>query len=510
MFLPLPLRSSATSAVAPMPSSDFHSLQPAADRGASLTQRLERLMQRIGLRFADPDAEHRFVETFVRGSLRWTQAAMLLGAATYAGYTFWDWVLYPEVVATTLAIRGGTALFVLLPLTALIAFARSWTEPILLLYCVIPGCVLPFIYLVLPSGFTFASAGMIIVILFVSTMLPLRVGSLLVFCVTTWLAFAFVEWLAPSLPSGLGFINHFLIGNAYLLSLYAVGAREYRARRLFETTEALRRETERSEASLLALQAAQAHLVQAEKLASLGQLVAGVAHEVSTPIGLALTTSTTMQADVRSLSQMVGSGQVRRSELVRGVGRLEQGLQLTWQSLHRASEMIHTFKQVAVDHANEQQETFELQGWLARTFDRLQPLLARRGLAVDISAPHGIVLHSFPGALGQVLSILAFNAAEHGYPNGAGGVFSVTATQADPAMVRIVCADRGAGIAADLRDRIFDPFFTTRRETGSAGLGLHIAFNLVVSTLGGTIELIAQDSGAAFAIEIPTRRIATT
>ncbi|WP_420133361.1 sensor histidine kinase [Rhodopseudomonas sp.] len=491
--------------------SDPHSVvQPvAADQPGSLMQRVARLMQRIGLRFADPADELRFVETFVRGSLRWTQAAMLLGAATYAGYTFWDWVLYPEVVPTTLAIRGGTALLVLLPLTVLIAFARSWTEPILLLYCVIPGCVLPFVYLVLPSGFTFASAGMIIVILFVSTMLPLRVGSLLVFCVTTWLAFAFVEWIAPSLPTGLGFINHFLIGNAYLLSLYAVGAREYRARRLFETTEALRLETARAETSLQALQATQAHLVQAEKLASLGQLVAGVAHEVSTPLGLALTASTTMQGDVKGLSQMVESGQVRRSELVRGMGRLEQGLQLTWQSLHRASEMIHTFKQVAVDHANEQQDTFELQGWLAETFDKLKPLLARRGLAVEVSAPPGIMLHSYPGALGQLMSILAFNAAEHGYPDGAGGVFTVTATQPDPATLRIVCADRGVGIAPELRDRIFDPFFTTRRDSGNAGLGLHIAFNLVVSTLGGTIELIEQDSGAAFAIEIPTQRPGT-
>ncbi|MFC0239747.1 sensor histidine kinase [Rhodopseudomonas telluris] len=494
-----------------MSSSDRQSLvrPPAADQPVSLAQRVVGLMQRIGLRFEDAAVERHFVETFVHGSLRWTQAAMLLGAMTYAGYTFWDWVLYPEVVPTTLAIRGGTALVVLLPLTALIAFARNWTEPILLLYCVIPGCVLPFIYLVLPSGFTFASAGMIIVILFVSTMLPLRVGSLLVFCVTTWLAFAFVEWLAPSLPSGLGFINHFLIGNAYLLSLYAVGAREYRARRLFETTEALRRETARAEASLQALQATQAHLVQAEKLASLGQLVAGVAHEVSTPLGLALTTSTTMQGDVQGLSQMVGSGQVRRSELVRGIGRLEQGLQLTWQSLHRASEMIHTFKQVAVDQANEQQETFELQGWLGATFDKLKPLLARRGLAVDISVPPGVLLHSFPGALGQVMGILAFNAAEHGYPNGAGGVFTVTATQPDPATVRIVCADRGVGITPELRDRIFDPFFTTSRDTGSAGLGLHIAFNLVVSTLGGTIELIEQESGAAFAIELPTNRAGT-
>jgi signal transduction histidine kinase len=468
------------------------------------------VMQRVGLRFADAGEEHRFVGTFVRANIGWTQAAMLLGAFTYAGYTFWDWMLYPEVVPITLAIRGGTALFVLLPLTALLSTpAKRWTEAILLLYCVVPGCVLPFIYLVLPSGFTFAAAGMIIVILFVSTMLPLRIGALLVFCATTWIAFAVSERLAPPLPSGLGFINHFLIGNAYLLALYAVGAREYRARRQFETTEALRRETARSEASLAELQATQAHLVQAEKLASLGQLVAGVAHEVSTPIGLALTTSTALQADVQGLANVLDGGPVKRSDLVRGVGRLEQGLQLTWQSLHRASEMIHTFKQVAVDQANQQQEAFELQGWLDETFGKLKPLLIRRGLRVQVSAPAGIVLRSYPGALAQVMSILAFNAADHGYPGEARGVFEVTASQPDPRTVRIMCADRGEGIPSELRDRIFDPFFTTRRKAGNTGLGLHIAFNLVVSTLGGTIELIDQEAGSCFAIEIPTVRAAT-
>ncbi|WP_244432074.1 ATP-binding protein [Rhodopseudomonas sp. B29] len=106
------------------------------------------------------------------------------------------------------------------------------------------------------------------------------------------------------------------------------------------------------------------------------------------------------------------------------------------------------------------------------------------------------------------MSILAFNAADHAYPGDTGGVLTVTASQPTPELVRIVCADHGVGIAADLRDRIFDPFFTTSREAGNTGLGLHIAFNLVVSTLGGTIELIDQGGGAAFAIELPTDRAA--
>jgi len=465
-----------------------------------------RLLERLGLRFEDAVEERRFVDHYVRGSTGWTQIAMVLGAFTFAGYTLWDWVLYPEIVPTTLAIRGGTAVLVLLPLTALLSTpARKWAEPIHLLYCVIPGCVLPTIYWVLPSGFTYSAAGMIIVILFVSTMLPLRIGSYATFCATSWSALAVAESLAAEpLPPGLRFIDHSLVGNACLLSLYAVGAREYQARKQFRTAEALQREKERSEASLRDLHATQAHLVQAEKLASLGQLVAGVGHEVSTPLGLALTTSTAMEDDVQTIARMLGGGLVRRSDLAKGVARLQEGLQLTTQSLHRASEMVHSFKQVAVDQANEALHRYELQGWMADHIAKLRPLLARQGLTVALSCPEGIVLTSYPGALGQVISILAFNAATHAYPGEVSGLFTVEVAPPADGVVRILCADHGVGMPGHVRGRVFDPFFTTRREKGNAGLGLHIAFNLVASTLGGRIELDSEpQKGTRITLDIP-------
>ena len=464
------------------------------------------LLIRLGLRFEDRIEERRFVDQYVRGSLGWTQIAMLLGAATYAGYTLWDWVLYPEVVPTTLAIRGGTALFVLLPLTALLSrrWMKPWAETIFLVYCVIPGCLLPSIYLVLPSGFTFAAPGMMMIILFVSTMLPLRIGSLAIFCLLSWVALLVAESFAPTMPAGLRFINHSLVGNAYALSLYAVAAREYRARRQFRTSEALQREKERSEKSLRDLRATQEHLVQAEKLASLGQLVAGVAHEVSTPLGLALTTSTTMEADLQAMADALGGSSVRRSDLTKGIDRLKQGLNLTFQNLHRASEMVHSFRQVAVHQADEDRRTFELKDWLSELMSKLGPLLSHHALTVEVECPPGIELNSYPGALAQVIGNLALNTAGHAYPDKRGGRLVITVSQPDPKSVRLVCADDGVGIPDQLQAHIFDPFVTTSREHGHAGLGLHIAFNLVASSLNGRLRLESKKGpGTQIAIEIP-------
>jgi signal transduction histidine kinase len=464
------------------------------------------LLIRLGLRFEDRIEERRFVDQYVRGSLGWTQIAMLLGAATYAGYTLWDWVLYPEVVPTTLAIRGGTALFVLLPLTALLSrrWMKPWAETIFLVYCVIPGCLLPSIYLVLPSGFTFAAPGMMMIILFVSTMLPLRIGSLAIFCLLSWVALLVAESFAPTMPAGLRFINHSLVGNAYALSLYAVAAREYRARRQFRTSEALQREKERSEKSLRDLRATQEHLVQAEKLASLGQLVAGVAHEVSTPLGLALTTSTTMEADLQAMADALGGSSVRRSDLTKGIDRLKQGLTLTFQNLHRASEMVHSFRQVAVHQADEDRRTFELKDWLSELMSKLGPLLSHHALTVEVECPPGIELNSYPGALAQVIGNLALNTAGHAYPDKRGGRLVITVSQPDPKSVRLVCADDGVGIPDQLQAHIFDPFVTTSREHGHAGLGLHIAFNLVASSLNGRLRLESKKGpGTQIAIEIP-------
>ncbi|GJE41197.1 sensor histidine kinase [Methylobacterium soli] len=463
-------------------------------------------LTRLGLRFEQNADEDRFVERFTLDDLGRTRAAMVLGAFVYCAFAVWDWILDPTIWTTTLAIRLAVAALVLLPLTAALTrpSAQRWAEPIYLAYCLVPGCVLSLIYLLLEPGFDHAAAGMIIVILFVSTLLPLRLPSLIAFCVVTWIVFAACESFATHERAGLRFVNNFEIGMAYALSLYAVGARELRARRQFRTEQALRRETLRSEEALRELREAQAHLVQAEKLASLGQLVAGVAHEINTPIGLALTTSTAIDGDLKRLVRSIESGQLRRSELTQGIARLSEGMRLLFANLTRAADLVHSFKQVAIDQANEERRRFELRGWLLELMSTLEPLLRRKGHDVRLSCEAGIVIDSYPGALAQILSNLALNAVIHGFPGGRTGVLDLTVSRLGARDLRIVFADNGAGIPAENLRKVFDPFFTTRRDQGSTGLGLHIVFNLVVSTLGGQIELESgPDRGTRFTIDLP-------
>ncbi|WNV08348.1 HAMP domain-containing sensor histidine kinase [Tardiphaga sp. 709] len=464
------------------------------------------LLIKFGLRFESPEQETSFVRSFALGELRRAQAAMVLGAIVYCAFAIWDRILDPLAWTTTFAIRAAVAAIILLPLTAALFLprARRWAEPIYLLYCVVPGCVLSIIYLFIDRGFEHSTAGMIIVILFVSTLLPLRLPALTVFCITTWACFIYCQTFATYLTDGLRFINNFEIGFAYVLSLYAVGAREFQARRQFQTSQALQDEKERSVAALVELQSTQWQLVQAEKLASLGQLVAGVSHEVSTPLGVALTTATVLEGELKMLTATIESSQVRRSALTQSIARLSEGMKLLFDNHRRAADLVHSFKQVATDEANQERRAFEIRGWLGEVMSTLQPLLDRSGHTVRVICEDGIVADTYPGALAQVIRNLALNAAVHGFPDGRTGVIELAVSRLDDCNMRVVVADNGAGIPPDDLPKVFDPFFTTRRDKGSTGLGLHIVFNLVVSTLKGQIDLASEPwQGTRFTLDLP-------
>jgi signal transduction histidine kinase len=268
--------------------------------------------------------------------------------------------------------------------------------------------------------------------------------------------------------------------------------------------QALRRAKEKADSALEELRRTQAELIQAEKLASLGQLVAGVAHEINTPVGIALTTATTLSEEVQNFGDMANSGQVSRTRFTHFVDRMREGSQLLFSNLTRAAELVHSFKQVAADQVSSERRSFRVSAWAHELLTSLRPVLRKSGHEVSIECPDDLSLDTYPGALAQVITNLIMNAVVHAFPPGVSGRLTLRVNRLPSGNVRIVFADNGRGIPAEDLGRVFDPFFTTARSGGNTGLGLHIVYNLVTSRLQGRIEVESEaGEGTRFTITLP-------
>lgn len=246
----------------------------------------------------------------------------------------------------------------------------------------------------------------------------------------------------------------------------------------------------------------QAELVKSDKLAALGSLVAGVSHELNTPVGNGLMAVSTLSDDAQRFRNGMGAG-LKRSVLEDFLGSVEMGAEIALRNLQRAAELISSFKQVAVDRSSSQRRRFQLQQLAHETQLTLLPTLKLRQCNVRLDVPDTIWLDSFPGPLGQVLSNMIDNAALHAFDGVAGGTVTVSARLL-PGRVRIRISDRGKGMAPEVQRHVFDPFFTTRLGQGGNGLGLHIAHNIVYQMLGGSIALVSgEGAGTRFDIVIP-------
>ncbi|QJE72107.1 hypothetical protein HHL28_02405 [Aerophototrophica crusticola] len=263
------------------------------------------------------------------------------------------------------------------------------------------------------------------------------------------------------------------------------------------------RELEEAQRRLLETQAS---LVQAEKMASLGQLVAGVAHELNTPMGIAVTAATHMQDSMAELDQALSTGKLTRSQLRDYQETLRESSRLVTANLTRAAGLVQSFKQVAVDQASAERRPFELGPYVEEVLQSLAPRLKRERHKLVVDCPAGLVLDSYPGALSQVLTNLLINALTHAYEPGQAGRIGITAAYAGADGVELRFSDDGRGIPAENQGKVFDPFFTTARGQGGSGLGLHIVYNLVTQTLRGTIRLeSAPGSGTTFILTLPRR-----
>nr|WP_315801772.1 MULTISPECIES: HAMP domain-containing sensor histidine kinase [unclassified Bradyrhizobium] len=273
-----------------------------------------------------------------------------------------------------------------------------------------------------------------------------------------------------------------------------------------KTEDELRAAKEEAESALLELSAAQRNLIDAERLAALGGLVAGVAHEVNNPIGISLTVASSFARRVEMFEAALRSpeGGLRRSQLEEFVRTSRDASEQLVANLQRAGELIQSFKQVAVDRSHAERRTFVLSEATDQIITSLKPVLKRAPITLAVDVPEGLFIDGYPGFYGQILTNLFLNAVNHAFADGRAGTISITARPRGADDIEIIFADNGAGMTPDVQRQAFDPFFTTRRNEGGTGLGLHIVYNLVTQQLGGRMMLESREGqGTTFRIIMP-------
>ena len=272
-----------------------------------------------------------------------------------------------------------------------------------------------------------------------------------------------------------------------------------------KTEDELRASKEKAEGALLELNAAQQNLIDAERLAALGGLVAGVAHEVNNPIGISLTVASSLSRRAEMFeAELRSDSPLRRSQLEEFVRNARDAAGQLVANLHRAGELIQSFKQVAVDRSHAERRQFNLGEATDQIIASLRPVLKRSPITLSVDVPEGLVIDGYPGSYGQILTNLFLNAATHAFADGRAGAITVSARPRGAEDVEIIFADNGAGMTPDVQRQAFDPFFTTRRNEGGTGLGLHIVYNLVTQQLGGRMMLDSRlGQGTTFRIIMP-------
>lgn len=250
------------------------------------------------------------------------------------------------------------------------------------------------------------------------------------------------------------------------------------------------------------------HLVESEKMASLGGLIAGVAHEINTPVGIAFTAATHLEKTTRTMLVMFEDGTMKRSDLAKFMETCVESSRLLHSNLNRASELIRSFKQVAVDQSGEGRREFKFREYIAEILLSLRPMLKNTNHVIGVAGDQNLLLSSYPGAFSQIITNLITNSLTHAFREDDGGRMEISFEKNDTAFI-LVFADNGRGISTGNQEEIFSPFFTTNREGGGSGLGLHIIFNLITQRLHGTIDCASSEGvGTTFTITIPNEVIA--
>jgi PAS domain S-box-containing protein len=273
--------------------------------------------------------------------------------------------------------------------------------------------------------------------------------------------------------------------------------------RVRERTAQLDASNQALQRSLADLRRTQDQLVQTGKMAALGELVSGVAHEINTPVGICVTAASWLQMKLDALAERLGDGR-REAEALRPlVGPMQEAAASILTNLARAADLVQSFKQVAVDQATEDQRRFNLKDYIDMLLLSLRPKFKRTGHRLEVECPEGLTVVGYPGAISQIITNLVVNSLLHGFEGLEQGRITLAVSVVDDRVV-LRYADNGRGMAAETLRKIYDPFFTTKRAQGGSGLGMHIVYHLVVRRLNGRIDCDSSPGkGSVFTITFP-------
>jgi signal transduction histidine kinase len=245
-------------------------------------------------------------------------------------------------------------------------------------------------------------------------------------------------------------------------------------------------------------------LVQSEKMASLGRLVAGFAHELNTPIGVAVGSASTLQNKAKFINELLEQEEVDEEDLISALETIDQAATLTLSNLRRAARLVSSFKRTAVDQTSEDVRQFDVKLTIEDVIHTLHNQFKRTTIEIQLDCPKNILIYSIPGSLEQIITNLMINSLIHGFKQGKESGKILINVRLEETRLQINYSDTGKGIAPDALEKIFEPFFTTHRAHGGSGLGMYISYNIVTSQLNGTMICeSALGEGVKFKIEFP-------
>jgi len=277
--------------------------------------------------------------------------------------------------------------------------------------------------------------------------------------------------------------------------------------RVQERTQDLKSSNQKLEKTLDELKKAQNHLVESEKMAALGHLVAGISHEINTPIGVAVSLASHLHESIGLIEKAFLSEELTEEYFTNFCAKTKEGMQILLDNLTRASSLIKNFKQISVDQSNDKLRQVNLKDYVSSILMTLTPIFKNRNIALEVDIAQELYFTVYPGAFAQVITNFTENSIRHAFPeSNTVGKFRISCRLIDNDMC-LSFTDNGVGIPSNLQKQIFEPFFTTKGKSGGSGLGLSIVYNIICQQFGGKVECNSTvDEGTEFCITIPNQK----